>query len=113
MSFSVKVGADSRFARRTARGSSPSSPAIWSSRLSNAKRTSTVPWPRNAPQGGVLVSTRLASYLTLCSSEGVRLGEQRLADIFDVVQVVDRVQHRAGIEDGHHAVAGMGTATLV
>src|SRR5665647_928875 len=49
MSLSVKVGACSKFARRTANGSSPSSPAISSIRLSNAKRISTVPWPRMAP----------------------------------------------------------------
>ncbi len=58
MSFWVTVGAFRRFARRTANGSSPSSCAIWSSRLSKAKRVFTVPWPRNAPFTGVLVSTR-------------------------------------------------------
>ena len=41
-----------------------------------------------------------------------RVGEHALADVFHVVQVVDRVEHRAGIKDGHHAVARMGAAAL-
>ena len=43
---------------------------------------------------------------------GRRVGEHALADVFDVVQVVDGVQHRAGIEDRDHAVAGMRAAAL-
>src|SRR5260221_2818758 len=42
-----------------------------------------------------------------------RVGEDALADIFDVVQVVDGVEHRAGIENRHDAVAGMRAAALV
>ncbi len=42
-----------------------------------------------------------------------RVGEHALADIFDVVQVVDGVEHRAGIENRHDAVAGMRAAALV
>ena len=41
-----------------------------------------------------------------------RVGQHPLAEIFDVVEIVDRVQHRAGIEDGHDAVARMGAAAL-
>ena len=44
---------------------------------------------------------------------GRRVGEHALADILDVVQVVDGVQHRAGIEDRHHAVARVRAAALV
>ena len=44
---------------------------------------------------------------------GRRVGEHALADIFDVVQIVDGVEHRAGIEDGHDAVPGMGAAALI
>src|SRR5262249_8384964 len=67
-SFGVKAGARKRLARRTANGSSLSAAAISSSRLSKANRTSTVPWPRKAPHGGVLVRTRLPIYLTLSRS---------------------------------------------
>src|SRR5262249_29406342 len=38
---------------------------------------------------------------------GRRVGENAFADVFDVVQVVDGVEHRAGIENRHDAVAGM------
>ena len=44
---------------------------------------------------------------------GRRIGEHAAAGVFDVVQVVDGVEHRAGIEDRHHAVAGMRAAALV
>ena len=44
---------------------------------------------------------------------GRRVGERAPADVLDVVQVVDGVEHRAGIEDRHHAVARMGAAALV
>src|SRR5262249_50298419 len=44
---------------------------------------------------------------------GGRVGEHALADIFDVVQVVDGVEHRAGIENRHDAVAGMRSAALI
>ena len=43
---------------------------------------------------------------------GRRVGEHALADIFDVLEVVDGVEHRAGIEDRHHAIAGMRAAAL-
>src|SRR5262249_34128001 len=42
-----------------------------------------------------------------------RVGEHALADVFDVVQVVDGIKHRAGIENRHDAVAGMRAAALV
>ncbi len=42
-----------------------------------------------------------------------RVCEHAPANIFDVMQVVDGVEHRAGIENGHDAVAGMGAAALV
>ena len=67
-SFAVSPMVLIRLARRTATGSSLSSRAIMSSRLSNANRTLTVPWPRNAPFGGVLVSTRKPWYFTACKS---------------------------------------------
>jgi hypothetical protein len=51
----VSVGACSRLRRRISIGSRPSSAAIVSSSDSKAKRMFTVPWPRIAPQGGVLV----------------------------------------------------------
>ena len=41
-----------------------------------------------------------------------RVGQHPLAEIFHVAEVVDRVQHRAGIEDGDDAVAGMRAAAL-
>src|SRR5262249_4753087 len=41
-----------------------------------------------------------------------RVGENALADIFDVVEIVDGVEHRAGIKDRHDAVAGMRAAAL-
>ena len=41
-----------------------------------------------------------------------RVGQHALAEIFHVVEIVDRVQHRAGIEDGDDAVARMGAAAL-
>ena len=44
---------------------------------------------------------------------GRRVGERAPADVFHIVQVVDRVKHRAGIEDRHHAVAAMRAAALV
>ena len=43
---------------------------------------------------------------------GRRVGQHALADILDVLQVIDRVQHRAGIENRDHAVAGMRAAAL-
>ena len=43
---------------------------------------------------------------------GRRVGQHALADILDVVQVVDGIEHRAGIEDGDDAVAGVGAAAL-
>ena len=51
--------------------------------------------------------------VTAEGAAGRRVGEHSFADVFDVVQIVDRVKHRAGIEDGHHAVAGMRAAALV
>src|SRR5581483_12031593 len=44
---------------------------------------------------------------------GRRVGEHAPADILDVVQVVDRVQHRTGVEDRHHAVPGVCPTALV
>ena len=41
-----------------------------------------------------------------------RVGEHTLADVFDVAQVVDRVEHRTGVENRHHAVARMCAAAL-
>ena len=41
-----------------------------------------------------------------------RVGQHPLAQIFDVVEIVDRVQHRAGIEDGHDAIARVRAAAL-
>src|SRR6185295_9135214 len=41
-----------------------------------------------------------------------RVGEHALADIFDVLEIVDRVQHRPRIEDRHHAIARMRAAAL-
>ena len=41
-----------------------------------------------------------------------RVGQHALAQIFDVVEIVDRVQHRAGIKDGDNAIARMGAAAL-
>ena len=41
-----------------------------------------------------------------------RIGQDALAEIFHVLQIVDRVQHRAGVEDRDDAVAGMSAAAL-
>ena len=41
-----------------------------------------------------------------------RVGQHALADVLDVVEVVDRVQHRAGIEDRDDAVARVRAAAL-
>ena len=41
-----------------------------------------------------------------------RVGEHALAEVLDVVQVVDGVQHRARIQDRHHAVARVRAAAL-
>ena len=47
------------------------------------------------------------------SATGRRVGEHAPADVFDIMQVVNGVEHRSRIEDGHHAIAGMRAATLV
>src|SRR5450755_120433 len=41
-----------------------------------------------------------------------RVGQHPLAQIFDVVEIVDRVQHRAGIENGDDAIARVRAAAL-
>ena len=41
-----------------------------------------------------------------------RVGQHALADVLDVVQVVDGVEHRARVEDRHHAVARVRAAAL-
>jgi hypothetical protein len=41
-----------------------------------------------------------------------RVGQHALPDIFDIVQIIDRIQHRAGIKDSDDAVARMRTTTL-
>src|SRR5580700_10594144 len=41
-----------------------------------------------------------------------RVGQDALADIFDVMQVIDGVEHRTGIKNRHDAVARMRAAAL-
>src|ERR1700730_7048144 len=47
------------------------------------------------------------------SAAGRRIGEHALADVFDVMQVVDGVEHGPRVEDGDDAIAGMRAAALV
>ena len=54
----VTQGGFKKFRRRISAGSMPSTAAIRLSCCSKAKRVFTVPWPRMAPQAGLLVSTR-------------------------------------------------------
>ena len=81
------------FARRTAKGSSPSSAAISSSRASNAKRTlDPCRGPHRPARGGV--------------------GEHPAPAVADVLEVVERVEERARVEDGDDPVSGIGAAAL-
>src|SRR5712671_6440454 len=42
-----------------------------------------------------------------------RVGQHAATDIFDIVQVVDRIEHRARIKNGHDTVTGVRPAALV
>src|SRR6476646_9414468 len=42
-----------------------------------------------------------------------RVGKNATARVLDIVQVIDRVKHRAGIQDRHHAITRVRTATLI
>ena len=44
---------------------------------------------------------------------GRRVGEHPLADIPDTLQVIDRIEHGAGIEDGDDAIAAVSAAALM
>ena len=94
MSLSVKVGACSKFARRTCERVEPELRGHFVEQALEGKAD-------------------IDRAVTAEGAAGRRVGEHSFADVFDVVQIVDRVKHRAGIEDGHHPVAGMRAAALV
>src|SRR5262249_41578106 len=51
--------------------------------------------------------------MTAKGAAGRRVGEHATAGVLDIVKVVDRVKHRAGIEDRHDAISRVRAAALV